>query len=124
MGVSESISVVIMIGFSVDFVIHLSADYVHSTYQNRFDKMKQAYGEMGVSILSGAITTFGAGSFCSLGTALPVQKMSILIMSTIAISFIVSMVLFGAFMHIIGPQNGCGYLGWFLIKKKETKDEI
>ena len=64
MGVSESISVVIMIGFSVDFVIHLSADYVHSTNQNRFDKMKQAYGEMGISILSGAITTFGAGSFC------------------------------------------------------------
>lgn len=30
LGTSESISVVILIGFSVDYVIHLSADYMHS----------------------------------------------------------------------------------------------
>ena len=45
-------------------------------------------------------------------------------MSTIAISFIVSMVLFGALMHIVGPQNGCGNLGSLLIKKTERKHEI
>jgi protein dispatched 1 len=32
LGVSESISVVILIGFSVDYVIHLSADYMHSSF--------------------------------------------------------------------------------------------
>jgi len=72
MGVSESISVVMLIGFSVDYIIHLSADYVHSPYKSRHDKMKQAYGEMGISILSGAITTFGAGCFCFLGTTTPI----------------------------------------------------
>ena len=71
MGVAESISVVILIGFSVDYVIHLSTDYMHSSYKCRHDKMKQAYGDMGISILSGAITTFGAGCFCYLGTAIP-----------------------------------------------------
>jgi predicted RND superfamily exporter protein len=30
LGTTESISVVIIIGFSVDYVIHLSADYMHS----------------------------------------------------------------------------------------------
>merc|ERR1712085_11502 len=30
LGVSESISVVIMIGLSVDYVVHLAADYKHS----------------------------------------------------------------------------------------------
>ena len=30
LGTAESISVVILIGFSVDYVIHLSADYTHS----------------------------------------------------------------------------------------------
>jgi len=72
MGVSESISVVMLIVFSVDYIIHLSADYVHSPYKSRHDKMKQAYGEMGISILSGAITTFGAGCFCFLGTTTPI----------------------------------------------------
>ena len=63
LGVSESICVVILIGFSVDYVIHLSADYMHSTYKSRNEKMKQAYTEMGVSIFSGSITTFGSGVF-------------------------------------------------------------
>jgi predicted RND superfamily exporter protein len=63
LGVSESLCVVILIGFSVDYVIHLSADYMHSTHQSRNDKMKQAYTEMGVSIFSGSITTFGSGVF-------------------------------------------------------------
>jgi protein dispatched 1 len=63
LGVSESISVVILIGFSVDYVIHLSADYMHSSFESRHDKMKQAFSEMGVSILSGTITTFGSGAF-------------------------------------------------------------
>ena len=35
LGVSESISVVIMIGLSVDYVVHLGADYTHSKYLNK-----------------------------------------------------------------------------------------
>ena len=63
LGVSESVSVIIAIGFSVDYVIHLSTDYMHSQFEKRHDKMRQAYAQMGVSILSGSITTFGAGVF-------------------------------------------------------------
>ena len=62
-GISESIAMVILIGFSVDYCVHLSADYMHSAHPKRGDKMKQAYKEMGVSILSGAITTSGSGLF-------------------------------------------------------------
>lgn len=67
LGVSESICVVMLIGFSVDYVIHLSADYMHSSHCNRSDKMRQAYSEMGVSIFSGTITTFGSGAFLAGG---------------------------------------------------------
>lgn len=35
LGVSESISVVIMIGLSVDYVVHLAADYTHSQLPTR-----------------------------------------------------------------------------------------
>jgi protein dispatched 1 len=38
-GISESISMVILIGFSVDYVVHLSADYMHSPCSERSDKM-------------------------------------------------------------------------------------
>lgn len=38
-GVSESLAMVILIGFSVDYVVHLSSDYVHSAHASRHDKM-------------------------------------------------------------------------------------
>jgi len=62
-GVSESLSMVIMIGFSVDYVVHLSSEYLHSVHQSRNDKMKQAYSEMGISVVSGTFTTLGASLF-------------------------------------------------------------
>jgi hypothetical protein len=58
---------------------------------------------MGVSILAGAITTFGAGILCFLGTARPMTKIGVLVTATIAISLFVSMVLFGAIIHVMGP---------------------
>ena len=39
-GVSESLAMVIMIGFSIDYVVHLSSDYMHSAHITRFNKMK------------------------------------------------------------------------------------
>jgi protein dispatched 1 len=39
-GVSESIGVVLLIGFAVDYVIHLSSDYMHSPLKSRHDKME------------------------------------------------------------------------------------
>mmetsp|Transcript_35748 Transcript_35748/g.54736 ORF Transcript_35748/g.54736 Transcript_35748/m.54736 type:complete len:87 (-) Transcript_35748:240-500(-) len=39
-GVSESIAMVILIGFSVDYCVHLSVDFMHSAHQERSEKMK------------------------------------------------------------------------------------
>jgi len=40
LGVSESIGIVILIGFSVDYVVHFSHAYIHSDHVSRNDKMK------------------------------------------------------------------------------------
>ena len=39
-GASESLAMVILIGFSVDYVVHLSSDFTHSAYSSRNHKMK------------------------------------------------------------------------------------
>jgi len=39
-GSAESLSMVMLIGFSVDYVVHLSSDFTHSAYKSRNDKMK------------------------------------------------------------------------------------
>jgi multidrug efflux pump subunit AcrB len=102
-GISESISMVILIGFSVDYVVHLSADYMHSPVKERSGKIQQAYTEMGVSILSGSITTFGSGAFLFGGKIILFNKFAILVTCTIFFSYLVAMLLFGALMHIWGP---------------------
>lgn len=61
LGEVESLAIVANIGLSVDYIVHLAADYTHSREETRSDKMRQAYRQMGVSILSGAITTMGCG---------------------------------------------------------------
>jgi len=68
LGVSESIAMVIIIGFSVDYVVHLAAHYVHSSSTSRFDKTTESVSAMGVSIFSGAMTTLGSGVFLFGGT--------------------------------------------------------
>eukprot|EP00452_MALV-II_sp_L67-6_P000005 gene5-49_t len=63
LGVPESIAVVIVIGFSVDYVVHLAAHYVHSPFNSREERATESVTAMGVSIFSGAITTMGSGVF-------------------------------------------------------------
>ena len=80
--------------------------------------MKGAYQEMGISILSGGITTFGSGVFLAGGDMKMFQQFAILITSTILISFIVSIFLFGALMHAVGPENGYGDINYIISKFK------
>ena len=104
-GISESVGIVVAIGLSVDYVVHLSASYIHSPMENRHSRMKEALTEMGTSILSGTLTTFGSGVMLFGGQYINFQKFAVLITSTISLSFFVSMIFFGAVMHIIGPEK-------------------
>jgi len=106
LGVSESIAIVILIGFSVDYVVHFSHAYIHSDFVSRNDKMKQSYREMGVSILSGCITTFGCGAFLFGGTFTFFYKFAFIISVTVFTSIIVAVFVFGAMCHTFGPQEG------------------
>lgn len=105
LGVSECICVVILIGFSVDYIVHLGSDYMHSKLESRYAKMEQAYKHMGISILSGMITTAVAGAFLFGGVILTFNKFAVLITSTITISFLVAMILYGAVLMTIGPEG-------------------
>ena len=68
LGVSESIAMVIIIGFSVDYVVHLAAHYVHCFEPGRYQRSTDSVSAMGISIFSGAMTTLGSGVFLFGGT--------------------------------------------------------
>lgn len=61
LGVVESITLVILIGLSVDYAVHLANHYVESLYPTRYDKMRVSLRDLGISIISGASTTLGSG---------------------------------------------------------------
>lgn len=65
---------------------------------------------MGVSVFSGMATTAGAGAFLFLCKITIFTKFAVIIVSTCAVSFLTSMLFFGAAMHAFGPQNGWGNL--------------
>ena len=63
---------------------------------------------MGISILSGSITTFGSGAFLFGGSIITFNKFAVCITCTVSIAFFVSMLFFGAICHIIGPEGEQG----------------
>ena len=107
-GASESIAMVVIIGFSVDYVVHLAAHYVHSEERKRFERSTEAVRDMGVSIFSGGATTFGAGIFLFGGQVLFFEKFAVAISCTVIIALIYSLVFFQAVCHTIGPQENFG----------------
>ena len=68
LGVPESVATVIVIGFSVDYIVHLAAHYVHSPFFTKDEKATDSISAMGISIISGAMTTLGSAVFLFGGT--------------------------------------------------------
>jgi len=106
LGVSESIALVILIGFSVDYVVHFSHAYIHSDYASRNDKMTHSYREMGVSILSGCLTTLGCASFLFGGTITLFYQFAYILSITVITSILIAIFTFGAMCHAFGPEEG------------------
>lgn len=115
LGIVESIAVVILIGFSVDYVVHLANHYVESVYIDRFRRMQDALGGIGISIVSGAITTLGCGFFLFFAQIVFFQKFAVLITTTICFSLFFALVFFTAINHIIGAQGKCGDLKYYIV---------
>ena len=114
MGVAESIGTIMVIGFSVDYVVHLAAHYVHSAAITRFPRTTESLGEMGISIFSGAMTTIGSSAFLY-GAELGIfQKFAFILTTTCTIAIIFSLVYFTALSHGFGPEGRTGNLGRLL----------
>ena len=61
---AESIAGIIVIGFSVDYVVHLAHMYMEALEEGKVtsvDRFKYAMQNMGSTVVAGAITTGGEG---------------------------------------------------------------
>ena len=109
LGIIESLAGVMVIGFSVDYTIHLGHMYVAADKEHglkhRLERFSFSIEKMGGTVVGGAVTTLGAGAFM-----LPCQlqfffKLGLLIFTTILYSFLFA---FGFVMPLLaaaGPSD-------------------
>ena len=108
MGVTEAMTIVVFIGFAIDYVVHLANHYVGALSPSRGKRMSEAYGEIGVSILGGAITTIASGLLLVFAQFTLFIKFAVLIILTIGFSVLFALFFFGSLSHLIGPEGECG----------------
>lgn len=112
LGSSESVGVVICVGFAVDYVVHLASHFVHSKHKDRFNRIREALREMGISILSGSITTILAVMVLFICTITVFTKFAIFVIGTVILSIAYSLGFFAAMCHVIGPSGKFGNVGY------------
>ena len=100
----------LVVGLAVDYVVHLAESYNHSSHTDRLHRIQSSLDLVGVSIISGAITTLGASFFMLFAQILFFVQFGIFMFSTIACSLLYAMGLFTTFMALAGPENDIGNL--------------
>jgi predicted RND superfamily exporter protein len=58
----------VLVGLSVDYVVHLALAFQEAPFASRGRRVRVALAEMGVSVLSGALTSMGASALLFLCT--------------------------------------------------------
>lgn len=111
LGVAESIAGIIIIGFSVDYTVHLGHMYNHAEdkgIHDRVSKVEFASKTIVPTIIGGAITTAGAGTFMLACQLTFFSKMAILIVATIVMSVVYSLLFLQSVLICFGPENDQG----------------
>ena len=114
--VLESLNLCMVVGLSIDYVVHLAEAYRTSPHRDRRNRVKYMFEKMGLSVLSGAVTTFGASIFLLFAQIQFLYEFGIFVMATVSISLLFSFTFFPAMMSICGPQGNTGCLVTLLKK--------
>ncbi|CAD7699178.1 unnamed protein product [Ostreobium quekettii] len=107
-GVAESIVSVILIGFSMDYSLHLADSYIESERTSRMDRTQDALTRLGISVTAGAITTLISGVFLWGAILTFFTKFAFMITATIVVSYLWSMLFFPSMAMTFGPEGNWG----------------
>merc|ERR1719204_2805303 len=105
LGILESIIYVMVVGMSVDYVVHLGESYLESKYLDRHSRARDMLEIRGFSLLSGAISTLGGIFFLFFTFIVFFFKFAVVIFFLIACSLSYSLLFFTAMMDSFGPNE-------------------
>lgn len=116
LGTTESVSVIIGVGYSFDGTAHMATAYVESEETSRSGRVRDALTELAISVLFGSLTTFLAGAAMTPATIVFFQKFAVLLTATVTLSLFWSVMVFPAFMLCFGPEKKVGSIPAILDK--------
>ncbi|CAJ1969356.1 unnamed protein product [Cylindrotheca closterium] len=106
LGFLESICFAILIGVSVDFVIHFCHAYSHAHGDvDRHERTQQALIRMGPSILAAGVTTIAAAIIMLFTVINFFQKFALILFMTIIQATVGSFIVFLTLTDCVGPSN-------------------
>ena len=105
LGVYESMFLSLTAGFAVDYVVHLAHAYNEADASDRCDKMQHSLTAMGVSVVSGAISTLMASMMLFICSFNFFSTYGSFIFFVIFWSLVWAMLFFPAAMMTIGPNG-------------------
>lgn len=108
LGTMQSICLTILVGLSVDYVVHLANCYMEAPFPDRVNRTKSALGEMGITVLGGAITSLGASAMLFACYLVFFKTFGSFMFFTITFSIVWAMGFFMAVMATFGPEGNSG----------------
>ncbi|KAJ5066144.1 sterol-sensing domain [Anaeramoeba ignava] len=133
LGIIESVSLTIIVGISVDYVVHFGHAYTVSQASTRFFRLRFAITDLGISVFSAAITTLLSALMLFFTQILFFRNFGIFLWIVIFLSMIWSFVFFFSTLAWKGPVTPKTDLKYILSKifgccrrnkkKKENENE-
>ena len=104
----ESLNLTLVVGLSVDYVVHLAEGYSRSTHTNRLGRLHDSLAQLGISVLSGACTTIGGSAFLLLAEIILFLQFGVFMFATILFSVFFALGFFSTLLGIVGPEGEYG----------------
>jgi hypothetical protein len=123
LGMIESISLTILVGLSVDYVVHLANAYIESGihFDTRQERVREGVTEMGVTVLGGAITSIGASLQLFFCYFIFFFKFGVFFNVTILFSFTWAFLFFLPLLALVGPEGDFGDVRQMYLAKLGAK---
>jgi hypothetical protein len=122
-GVVEAIGLIVFVGFSVDYSLHIIEAYNQSAHSDRFAKTRQALLQAGSAVFSAGVTSFGAGLFILLCSIQVFVQFGMVVILNTFLSLLFGLCFLSALLMIIGPTDNFGSLPAFYAWVRGYKEE-
>merc|ERR1719419_1956302 len=108
LGVVEAVIYIMVVGMSVDYVVHLAEAYLHSGEVLRVHAARRMLGIVGISVISGAVSTCGGIMFLIFSYNQFFFKFGLNIFFLMVMASLYALVGFTAAMSSFGPEGPQG----------------